>query len=500
MTAPFETIIEAASITLSWPTIGWMIVGVLLGIFVGALPGVGAALGMAIILPLTFGMDGTNAIILLIGIYSGGMYGGSIAAILINVPGTGAAAATTIDGYPMARKGEAVKALGISAFSSSLAGFMTVTALFLISPFLIEIVTAFGTPEYFLMAILGIAMITVVTKGSIVKGIASGFFGLLITTIGIAPMTPEVRYTFGSLALYEGIDYIAVLIGLFAIAEMLVLAGERGDIAEAGSEISLEGDITSGIKSVFSHPITLIKSAFIGMGIGAIPGSGGVVSTFFAYSEALRSSADPESFGEGNETAVIATEAANNGTIGGALIPTFSFGIPGSGSTAVLLGGMILHGFIPGSDLFTTNLDFTYAVFIALFLGNIIILTMGLGLITRAGYLTKVDTDYIIPSIVVLSIVGAFSLNFNWFDVLIATFLGMVGYFMKQHDYSVIAFVLGVILGPIAEENLSRSLEISDGSLLIFVTRPISLLLVVALIIVLASPVIKRGINTMTAN
>jgi putative tricarboxylic transport membrane protein len=475
-----------------------MVFGVVLGIFVGALPGVGAALGMAIILPLTFGMEGTNAILLLIGIYSGGMYGGAISAVLLNVPGTGAAAATTMDGYPMARKGQALEALSISAFASSVSGFMTVIALFLVSPFLVTIVTAFGTPENFLLAIVGIAMITVVTRGPILKGLASGAFGLLITTVGVAPMTPETRFVFDLLQLYEGIDYISVLIGLFAIAEMLILAGEKGSIDKDSGGISLDGNVLEGVKTVVSHPITMVKSAFIGMGIGSIPGSGAVVSTFFAYSEAVRSSDDPDSFGEGKEEALVATESANNGTVGGSLIPTFAFGIPGSGSTAVLLGGLITHGLVPGEELLTTNIDFTYTIFLGLLLGNIIILAVGLGLVTRFGYITKIDIDYIIPSIIVLSLVGALTLRFNWFDVLIATSLGMVGYFMKKYNYSVISFVLGVILGPLAEDNLSRSLDLSGGSLMIFIDSPISMILVLLLFLILFGPIVQQIFKEQT--
>ena len=486
-----EVFVDAIGTVFSWPTIFWVAIGIVLGIIFGALPGLGASLGMAILLPLTLPLDGVDAIVLLIGIYSGAMYGGSIAAILINAPGTSAAAATTFDGYPMSRQGRAVTALSLSATSSALAGFLTVTALILMSPLLIDFVLMFGTPERFLIAILGLAMITVVARGSMVKGLIAGFFGLALTTIGSAPMTGDVRYTFDQFALYDGLSFIAALIGLFAIAEMLKLANETGGISQRNFEVS--GDVSAGVTSVLNHPITLVKSAFIGMGIGSIPGAGSTVSNFVAYTEAVRASDDPDSFGHGNEVGVIASESSNNGTIGGSVIPAIAFGIPGSAATAVLIGGLIMHGLNPGPDLFDAggNLDVTYAVFISLLVGNVMILVLGLTLITRAGALTKIDTDYIIPMVVVLSFLGAFALNERWVDVITIVGLGVIGFYMKQYDYSIIAFVLGVVLGEIAEENFYRSLILTEGSIPIFFTKPLSLIIVIVIVVFLVLPLVQ---------
>ncbi|SDR19220.1 tripartite tricarboxylate transporter permease [Natronobacterium texcoconense] len=484
----FEAFVEGIHIVFSWPTIGWMAVGVLLGIFVGAIPGIGPNLGMAIVLPLTIPLGGANAIILLVGIYSGSMYGGSIAAILVNVPGTAAAAATTFDGYPMSRQGMAATALSSSAVASALAGFMTIALLILISPLIVTIVLMMGSPEYFLVAVLGLSMITIVARGSMVKGLVAGAFGLLLTTIGIAPMSSETRFTGGSLALFDGISFVAAILGLFAIAEMLKLVGESGGIAR--SDVDTSGDVRTGIREVIDRPVTLVKSAFLGMGIGSLPGSGAAVSNFVAYGEAVRSSAS-DKFGNGEVTGVIAAEASNNGTVGGSLIPALSFGIPGSGATAVLLGGLLMHGLQPGPELFETELSLTYSVFIALFVGNILILSVGLALITKTEYLTRVNTDYLIPVIIVLAIAGGFTLRSNWFDVATILLLGAVGYYMFKHDYSVIAFILGIVLGPIAEENFLRSLQLSDGSWWIFVESWPSRLLVVAVALILLGPPLK---------
>lgn len=484
----YGAFIEGVTVAFSWPTVGWMAFGLLLGILIGAVPGIGPNLGMAVVLPLTLPIGGTNAIILLIGIYSGSMYGGSIAAILVNVPGTAAAAATTFDGYPLSRQGVASVALSASAASSALAGFMTVAALILISPLIVTIVLAMGSPEYFLVAVLGLSMITIVARGSMVKGLVAGAFGLMLTTIGIAPMSSELRFTGGSLALYDGLSFVAAILGLFAVAEMLKLTGEQGGIAREDVETS--GSVMEGIRAVFDRPTTVVKSAFLGMFIGSIPGSGAAVSNFVAYGEAMRSS-DSNEFGNGEITGVIAAEASNNGTVGGSLIPALSFGIPGSGATAVLLGGLLMHGLQPGPDLFEGELALTYSLFVALFLGNALILIVGIALITRTEYLTRVNTDYLIPVIVVLAIAGGFTLRSNWADVATIVLLGGIGYYMFKHDYSVIAFILGMVLGPIAEENFIRSLQLSDGSWAIFLASWPSRMLVVVITVIVFGPILS---------
>lgn len=482
-------LLEAFNQIFTWPLIGWLVLGVLIGIIVGALPGVGASLGMAILLPLTLYIESRSALILLVTIYSGAMYGGSISAILINAPGTGGAAATTFDGYPMTRAGKATTALATSATSSALGGSVALVTLILISPILIELVLLFGSPEYFLVAFVGLAMITIVAKASLLRGLLAGAYGMLLATIGVADTAYVPRFTFGNLTLYDGLSFIAVLIGLFAISEMIKLAGEEGGIAKKTVEFG--GSIVDGIKITFSNWITMLKSAYIGMGVGAIPGSGSSVANFVAYAEAMRASKNPEGFGKGDPKGVVAPEASNNGSIGGSLIPTLAFGIPGSGATAVLLGGLLMHGLKPGPTMFQEDLGFTLIMLAAILFSNVIILSVGLGAITRMSYITKIDTNLIIPLVVVLAFLGGFSLRNNWLDVATILIFGILGFYMVKHNYSIIAMVLGVILGPIAEVNLFRSLQISNFSLMIFVTRPLSLLLVAMLVFVLLTPFIK---------
>ena len=493
-----ETFFGALEALFTLETMFWLLAGVLVGIIVGGLPGLGPPLGMAIILPLTLPLQPADAIILLVGVYSGSMYGGSIAAILINTPGVSSSAATMFDGYPMSKQGKAATALSISATASALAGLFTITALILFSPVLISMVLAVGTPERFLIALLGLAMITVITRGSFAKGLLAGVAGLLITTVGSAqPLTVERRYA-ESLLLWDGIDFVAVLIGLFAIAEMMKLAGQEGGIAEGEVLIDTAG-IREGIVHTLVRPVTVFKSGMIGMIVGAIPGAGATVSNFVAYSEAVRASDDPDSFGSGNPEGVVASESSNNGTVAGSLVPAISFGIPGSSSTAVLIGGLLMHGLQPGPRMFQVDgeLLLTYTMLLALLVGNVVILAFGLSMVTRLGYLTKIDTNYIIPMVIVLSFLGTYALRINPIDIVTIIVFGIIGFYMVRYNYSVIAFVLGVVLGDIAEQNLYTALQLSGGTYRIFVDpitygRPISLLLSIMIFLLLFGPFLKR--------
>ncbi|PGF13846.1 hypothetical protein CP556_22345 [Natrinema sp. CBA1119] len=494
------SLLEAASIVIGFPTIIWIFLGIALGMILGAIPGIGAAIGIAILLPLSIAMDGSLAIIFFVCMYLGGMYGGSISAVLINTPGTAAAAATTLDGYPLSKQGLAVNALTLSALASAIGGMIAITILIAISPFLTTILLRFGSPEYFMVAVLGLSMITVIARGSMAKGLMMGAFGLLISTVGLSNVGGAVRYDMGLRLLFDGIHFVAVLIGLFAVTEMIKLASREGGISEEDSEMT--GSRRDGIIGVVTRPVTVLKSAVIGLGIGAIPGAGASVSNFVAYGEAMRADDDPDSFGEGNERGVIAAEAANSATVAGSLIPTLSFGIPGSGTTAVLLGALLMHGFRPGPTLFTEEAVTTYSFFVSLVIGNIIIAILGLAVIAYAGYVTKISTDYIVPVIIPLAIFGGFAMRETMLDVITVVLFGILGYYMVKHDFSIIALVLGVVLGPVAETNLHRSLQIADGSYLIFIRNPISLLMVIATVVIIVGPLAKvqyqkfRGADT----
>ncbi len=482
-------LLEALTILFSWPVFGWLVFAIVVGLILGAIPGIGPTLAMALILPFTIFLSGIEAFVILIGIFHGAVYGGSLSAILINVPGTAASAASTFDGYSMTRKGLAKNALAISATASAIGGILTVIVLLAISPVITEMLLRFGSPENFLMAILGITMISVITRGAILKGYIAGFFGLLLTTIGMAPNLPEQRHTYGYLELFDGLDFIAILIGVFAISEILILSKKSGSISD--SAIGVTGSVRDGISSVIKRPFLNVKSAMIGLVIGAIPGAGASISNFFAYSEAMRKSKTPDEFGGGSKEGLVAAEGANSGTIAGSIVPTIAFGIPGSTSTAVLLGGLILHGLRPGPSLFSSDLHITYTMFLTVFIGSLLIFILGVTVVIRGAYITQVDSAKLIPLIVVLSVLGGYAIRLNIVDVLTVVLIGFVGYFMVKYNYSVIAFTLGAVLGRIAEVNLYRSLTLPDGAWA-FVTRPISLLLLICIVVMLMTPLLQK--------
>lgn len=481
---------EAIGTVFSWPTISFLFIGILIGIIGGSLPGVGGALTIAIMLPFTLQMGATNAIILLISAYNGVMYGGSISAILFNVPGSASAAATTLEGYPMAKQGRAISALTISAVASGIGDFLGAVAILLLLPVMVTIVVTFGTAEYFLVAVLGLALIVVVSKGSFLKDVMAGGFGVMVAMIGVAPMATTPRYTLGLFSLYQGVNFVAALIGIFAVSEMLRLSGLEGSISREGGA-AIGGSVWSGVREVLSEPLTIIKSSIIGLAIGAVPGSGGSVSTFIAYGEAQRSSDNPDKFGDGAEDGIVATESANNATVSGSLIPTLTFGIPGSTTTAVLIGGLLLHGIRPGPALFSEQIGMTYSVFVSILVCSIIIILFGLFVVRWTGYITTINTDLLVPIIITLSVLGAFSLRANYIDVFVVLVLGIIGFFMDIYGYSIVAFLLGLILGPIAEENLYQALQISGGDFGIFAAGPLRLALIVATIAVLFGPYLK---------
>lgn len=482
-----ESVFSSFTAVLSLHIIIFILIGLSIGIILGAIPGLGAVLGMAIVLPLTIPLSGLEANILLVAIYSGALYGASISAILLNVPGTAAAAATTFDGYALTKQGKAKTALAISAVASAIGGGLTILMLLLLVPYLSRIVLAFGAPEIFLLSIFGILMIGLIaSKQSLVKGILSGALGILVMTIGIAPQTADVRFNLGSLLLYDGVNFVALAIGMFALGEMLRIAVIQGELVE---DVELSGTVFTGVREVISRPFLTVKSGMIGMLVGAVPGIGGATANFFSYTEALRSAKESSNFGNGDPAGVIASEASNNGTVAGSLIPLLSFGIPGSAATAILLGGFIMHGINPGPEMFGTNIEFTYSLIFSLIIGNVFILIIGLVVIANYGPLiNKLDTDLIIPVVIVLSIAGAYVLRTNWADLLTVLIFGILAYYMNRYGYSVIALVIGAVLSRIIETNLSRSLTLSEGSPLIFVGSPLSISLVLAIVVFTFGP------------
>jgi putative tricarboxylic transport membrane protein len=490
MVGTFAAMAEALATIFSWPTIAFVVIGTLIGMIFGALPGLGGTIALALLIPLTFGMDATPAMVLFGATLGGVAFGGSISAILINVPGTGPNAATLLDGYPMARQGRAGEALGVSATASALGAIFGLVVLVLVLPVAREVILAFSSPEFFWLAVFGLTIIAVTSRGQMLKGIISGGIGLLLAFIGYNAVTGVYRYGFGTEYLWDGVQLVPALIGLFALAEVIKLAAEGGTIAEGGEIQSTKGAL-KGVKIVLSHPITFLRSAATGTIIGMVPGAGGTVANFISYMGALQSDEDPESYGKGNPKGVIASEAANDAKDGGALLPAIVFGIPGSAAIAVMLGGFILHGLNPGRQLLNEGLPILFTLIFALLFANILTSVIGLSIADQIAKLTRIPVDVLTPAILVVSLVGAFAIRNSLGDVVIAVVFGFIGYAMIAFDYSRIAVVIALILGELAERSFLQSLMISDNGAWIFVTRPISLILIVLTLVGLALPFVR---------
>ena len=451
----------------------FLIIGVAGGIIVGALPGLTASVGIILLLPFVYYLDTSTAMVMLCGMFCGGIYGGSISAILISTPGTPSAAATVLDGYPLAQKGEAGKAIGVATIASTSGGIISTFCLMFIAPQLARVALKFGPEEYFALTVFGLTVIASVSGKSLTKGLISGFFGLLIATVGIDPVEGYARFSFNIPNLMAGFTLLPVLIGLFAISQIFIqleLIGKK--IKKYDQKIGKVLPSFKELKKLF--PI-IISCSFLGTFIGVIPGTGGAIASFLAYNEARRWSKDPDSFGKGNLAGIAAPEAANNGTTGGAMVPLLTLGIPGDVVTAVMLGSLLLIGLRPGPLLFKENPEVVSAIFAGLLLANVLILLLGVLSVRIFPQILKVPHSLLFPIIFTLCFLGSFSLNNSVYDMLIALIFGIVGYMMRRNGFPAAPAVLGVILGPIAEDVLARSLIISHGDWTTLFKAPIAI-------------------------
>ena len=447
--------------------------GVGLGIVIGIIPGLGAPLGIAIALPFTFYITPIQAFSLLLGIYSGAIYGGSISAIILGIPGTPPAAATLLDGYPMFKAGRGGEALALALVGSVIGGVFSTICLTLIAPILAKFAMKFGPPEYFSLGLFGILVVGKVSGKNVLKGFIMGALGVFLTTMGIDPVNANIRFTFGSVNLYAGVSFIPLLVGLFALPEMMIKCEDlvQRAIPEGGLKVKLPG-----FKALNSFKNILLRSSIIGTIIGIIPAEGGAVGAFISYSEAKRVSKHPEEFGTGVPEGVLAPETANNATIGGALIPTLTLGVPGSAAAAILLGALMIHGFTPGPRLFSEAPELMYSIFIGLFIINFIMLVLGVAAIRSAVNIMKVPDRIIIPIVLLLCFLGSYSIKNSMFGVWVMLWAGLLGYIFRKFGFPVIPCVLGFVLGPMIEVNFRQSLTLSDGSWAVFVTSPIALI------------------------
>ena len=470
--------------------LGMMILGVTIGIVIGCMPGLSAAMGVALLLPLTFGMKPETGLIMLGAIYCGAIFCGSISAILIHTPGTPASAATAIDGYQLTLKGKAGKALGTACTASFFGGLLSCISLYFFAPALAQLAMKFGSPEYFWLALFGLTIIAGVTSGSMVKGLMSAAFGLILSTIGIGPMEGVERYMFGIDALYNGINVTCAMIGLFSMSQVFMLIEKA--IKERGNVIDFEDSVILKAKElaqIFPH---VIRSWIIGNIIGILPGAGASIACFLGYDTAKKFSKRKDEFGKGSIEGVAASEAANNAVTGGSLIPTLTLGIPGESVTAVLMGGLIIQGLQPGPELFTKYAEMTYTFFAGFVVTQFFMLMIGLGGCRLFAHISRLSDAILIPCVFVLCVVGSFAINNSFVEVGIMFLFGFFGYLMRKLDLNTAAVVLALILGPIGERGLRRSPTLTGNDISILFSTPICWILIAMCILSSFSPLLMK--------
>lgn len=466
--------------------IGLTVLGVILGLLIGALPGLGPLMGVVLLLPVALYVEPLAGLGLLIAVFVGGSCGGAIAAILLRIPGTPIAAATLFDGYPLAQKGRAADALGIAVSASALGGLFGGVVLILFAPMLAAFATRFGPPELTMLGVLGLLSIAVVSKEDTLKGLLAGALGMLIATIGTDQLSTGYRFTFDNFLMLNGFHIVAIVVGLFAVSEMVFQVVQPNLTVGARPEVARTG--FGAVRLTLRHRFNLLRSSLIGTFFGALPGAGGDVSAFTSYAIAKAAAKPEEGYGEGAEGGIVATEAANNATCGGALIPTLSLGIPGDATTAVLMGAFLILGFFPGPALFESRPEVVGGIFLVYVLANAVLLVAGLLLVPVFVHLLRLQKSVLIPTILVLCAVGTFALQSSIFDLWVMFGFGLLGVFLRAASYPLAPVVIGTILGPIVENNFRRSLLVSREGPWIFVDRPISAILVaICLIICLVS-------------
>lgn len=491
-----DIIFQALMSVLSIKNLLLMTVGISAGIIAGALPGFSATMAVALIVPFTFTMDPITGLATLGAIYSGAIFGGCFSAILVNTPGTPSSIGTTFDGFPMTKQGRGEEAIYTATFASAGGGVIGVLALIFLSIPLAKVALKFGPPEYFWVSIFGLTIIASLASKSLLKGLAGGFFGLLISMIGIAPIGGDVRFTMGISSFQGGVEVLSVLIGFFCIPEMLKMAGDINKQKLEDVNVDKQtGVLMKAFLNTFQKPINFIKSSVIGSFVGVLPGAGGNIANLVAYNEAQRSSKEPETFGTGNPAGLVATESSNNATVGGSMVPLLTLGIPGSPPAAILYGALMLQGFKPGPELFTANVKITYSFMISLLIAQILMLFIGL-FTGKSMYkiVTKIPDRILVPSVIFLTVLGSYAIRNNVMDVVVMMISGFIGYILKELGFHPGPIVLGLILGPIAEKGFVQGYlmgKASGQSLLIFFTRPISIILIIITIFSASWPFIR---------
>jgi len=489
-----ELLRDGFASALSWAHLLWALAGVTLGTAVGVLPGIGPALTVALLLPITFNLDPTSAFIMFGGIYYGAMYGGSTTSILLNTPGETASIATAIDGYAMARQGRGAAALTTSAIGSFVAGTLATIALTFFSPLLASVALRFGPAEYFALAVLAFTTVSALIGGSLVRGLFSLFLGLALGLIGIDQLTGDARFAFGIPQLLDGIDVLILVIGLFAVGETFYQGWYHG---RDTPEVIAMQTFTGMSREDWSRSWRpWLRGTLIGFPLGVLPVGGSVIPTFLSYSVEKRLSTRPEEFGHGAIEGVAGPEAANNAAAAGVLVPLLTLGLPSSATAAVLLAAFEQYGLQPGPLLFSTRPDLVWTLIASLYIGNVMLLVLNLPLVSVWARVMLVPRPLLFGGILVLASLGTYSLNASMLDVVLLFATGAVGCVMRAHDVPLVPAVLGLVLGPLAELQFRRALAISEGHLTVFVTRPLCATLLALSVVVLITPAFFRDRRT----
>lgn len=483
------SLLEGFSTVFTIEIILFILAGSLIGYFVGSLPGLTPSVGIALLVPITFTMEPIPALILLVSLYVAAEYGGGITAILLNAPGTPAAAATALDGYPLAMKGQAGKALTVSILASGIGAFISSILLIFTAVPMAKMALQFGPIEYFALAIFGLSLISSLSEGSITKGFIAMFFGLLIISVGIDPIVGVPRFAMTT-SLLGGIPFLPALVGLFALSEVLFMlenSNEKRNKVEKITGLGVsKADIMSIKKTMF------FKAPVLGYVIGVIPGAGATIASLISYNEAKRSSKDKQSFGKGNIEGIAASEGANNAAVPGALAPLLSLGIPGSASAAILIGALTMQGLQPGPKLFTDNPEIPYALFAALLIATPIMLVIGLVGVRAWVNVTKIPKNILAVIVAGICVIGAYAYSNSMYTVWIMLIFGIFGYFIRKIKIPTTPIVLAMVLGFMMEVNFRRGMIISDGDLFFIFTRPISLVLIILSVLTLMVPIVQK--------
>lgn len=480
-----EAIAAMTSVVLDPYLIALIFLTTILGVVIGVLPGLGATTGAALLLPFTLTMEPVHAITVLATIYVAATFAGSITAILINTPGTSAAAATTFDGYPLAQRGEAGRALGIAVVSSTVGGIFSVIILCIAAPLLARVAYQFRPPEYFALTLFGLSMLASISAGGAIKNLMGGIFGVWLATIGAEKSTNIERFMFGNYELYEGLSFVPVMIGLFALSELFVQSKTVNSVINRVKMKAVKLPTKEDYKKIWA---TILRSCGIGTFIGILPAEGATVASMIGYSEARRWSKNKDEFGKGAIEGIAGAESANNAATGGAMVPTMVLGIPGSGTTAIILVGLMVHGLRPGPYLFTEQVDTVYQIFGAMLLANIMFLGMGLYAAKYFARISLVPPAILWPIVFALSVIGAYSLSSSLLDVWIAVIFGIVGFFARRHGFAVAPIAVGLILGEMVEINLQNSLKMFDGDWWLIFTQPLATFFLILAFLGLCGP------------